>query len=319
MALGDAMLSWMTPNHRPLTARMALAGLLWLGLFSFGALAQTADLKFEIASVKATSGVLPDGRVVIGMLPPTGGPGTDSPGRIRYPAASLKILLLKAFDVQDADLRGPSWLDDQFFEVIAIMPSDTTGEQFRAMLRNLLAERFKLTAHREAKATSGYILTVAKNGPKIQESSGDMPPLDEQWVAKTGKDGFVVPRRGQRFFVQNGPLQCRWTYQHAPMRMLVGGLAQILGSPVEDATGLTKEYNLSLTFRTAGTSLESGPGLGRTSWGAAGAEARPDLSAIDAVPDIFGAVQLLGLKLERNTSSKETIIIDHIEKLPTSN
>jgi uncharacterized protein (TIGR03435 family) len=214
---------------------MRSARLVLFVLFAFGLRAQTAEspLKFDVASVKPTSGVLPDGRVVVGMLPPTGGPGTSDPGQIRYPAGSLKILLLKAFDVPDADLQGPGWLDDEFFEVIAVMPSETTTEQFRAMLRSLLSERFNLTVHREAKATSGYLLVVAKSGPKIKEAgSEDMPPLDEKWVPKSGKDGFIIPRRGQRFFVQNGPLRCRWTYQHASMQVLAGGLAMLLGRPL---------------------------------------------------------------------------------------
>jgi uncharacterized protein (TIGR03435 family) len=294
-----------------------------LVLFAFGLSGQTAEqpLKFEVASVKPTSAVLSDGRIVVGMLPPTGGPGTNDPGRIRYPAASLKVLLLKAFGVEESDFRGPNWLDDQFFDVIAVMPPDTTAEQFRVMLRNLLSERFKLTVHREAKATPGYMLVVAKNGPKMTESeSGDMPPLDEKWGPKAGRDGFITPRRGQGLFVQNGPRRCRWTYQHASMQTLASGLGMLLGRPVTDATGLTKKYDLSLTFRTAGTFLENGPGLGTSSWAAAGGEARPtDLSGVEAVPDIFGAVQSLGLKLESKKLSADTIVIDQIEKLPTGN
>ena len=289
-----------------------------LVLCAFGLPAQTAEspLNFEVASVRRTSGVLPDGRIVVGMLPPTGGPGTNDPGRIRYPAISLKTLLLKAFNVRDGDLRGPSWLDDEFFEVNALMPPDTTPEQFRAMLRNLLSERFSLTAHRESKPTPGYILVVAKNGPKVKESeTKDMVP-DNKWVANVGKDGFIVPRRGQRWFVENGRLRCRWTYQHATMQFLAGGLTMLLGSPVRDATALTKEYAFRLTFRTAGTSLEKGPGLGNDSWSSA------DPAAIQAaadIPDIFGAVQLLGLKLEHNKLSEDMIVIDHVEKIPTGN
>jgi len=122
--------------------------------------------------VKPTSGVSPDGRVVVGMLPPTGGPGTSDPARIRYPAVSLKVLLLRSFDVEDSDLRGPSWLDDQFFEVIAVMSPDTTIERFRGMLRNLLSDRFKLAFHREAKPTSGYILYYREKWPEDERIEG---------------------------------------------------------------------------------------------------------------------------------------------------
>jgi uncharacterized protein (TIGR03435 family) len=295
-----------------------------LPLIAFGLFGQTVDqsLKFEVASVKSTSGDLPDGRLVVGMLPAVGGPGTDDPGRIRYPAISLKTFLLKAFDVRDsAGIRGPDWLDNDFFELNAIMPPETTSEQFRVMLRNLLSERFGLAVHRESKPASGYILSLAKNGPTMKESApGDMPPRDEKWVPKVAKDGFVIPRRGQQLFVENGPLRCRWIYQHAPMQMFVGTLGMILGKPVADGTGLTKNYDFTLTFRTAGTTMESGPGLGHSSWASQGLETRPaDAAIVEATPDIFGAIQALGLRLEQKKIPEETLVIDHIEKLPTAN
>jgi uncharacterized protein (TIGR03435 family) len=299
---------------------MSLVRLSLFLLSALGLLAQTAGvpLKFEVASVRQTSGILPDGRIVVGMLPPTGGPGTNDPGRIRYAAISLKMLLLKAFDVQDADLKGPSWLDNQFFEVSALMPSDTTTPQFRMMLQSLLSERFKLTLHRESKATPGYVLFVGKNGMKTKESGSKDMVLDEKWVPKVGKDGFVAPRQGQRLFIQNGPVRCRWTFQHATMQMLVGGLTTILGSPVTDATSLTKEYDFSLTFLTAGSSLQTGPGLGKDSWAEIDARST-DPAAIQAIPDIFGAVQLLGLRLERDKASKDLIVVDHIDRIPAAN
>jgi uncharacterized protein (TIGR03435 family) len=102
------------------------------------------------------------------------------------------------------------------------------------------------------------------------------------------------------------------------MQMLVGGLTTILGSPVTDLTALTKEYDFSLTFLTAGTSLQTGPGLGKDSW--AEVDARPiDPAAIQAIPDIFGAVQLLGLRLQRDKASKDMIVVDHIGRVPTGN
>jgi uncharacterized protein (TIGR03435 family) len=43
------------------------------------------------------------------------------------------------------------------------------------------------------------------------------------------------------------------------------------------------------------------------------------MAAVDGIPDIFGAVQLLGLKLEPKRQAKEMVVVDHIEKLPTAN
>lgn len=69
----------------------------------------------------------PNGRVTVGIEPPIGGAGTDDPGRrIRYAVISLQFLIGEAYPLK----RG---------EKIATMPPDTTGEQFRAMLRDLPA------------------------------------------------------------------------------------------------------------------------------------------------------------------------------------
>jgi uncharacterized protein (TIGR03435 family) len=301
--------------------RMSILPLALLLLATFGLVGQTVEqsLTFEIVSVKPTSGDLPDGRVVVGMLPAVGGPGTDDPGRIRYPAISLKVLLLKAFDVRDsAGIQGPDWLDDDFFELNAIMPRDTTDEQFRAMLRNLLSERFGLAVHLVTKPASGYVLTVAKNGPSMKESApGDMPPLDEKWVPKVGKDGFIAARSGQHLFVEAGRLRTRYTFQYAPMKLLVGMLEMALGQPVTDKTGLTKNYDAALTFRTAGTTGESGPGLGHGAWAT---KTQPtDAAIIEATPNIFEAVRALGLRLDAKKIPEETVVIDHIEKLPSVN
>lgn len=284
-------------------------------LFVCSLFGQNADrpLSFEVASLKPTSGILPDGRIVMGMLAPIGGPGTNDPGRIRFPVISLKQLILKAYDVDDTSLRGPSWLDDTFFELNALLPPDATKEELRLMLVNLVMERFQLKVHREPRSVPGYTLVVSKGGPKMTESTGNIAPQDQNWTPRRGNDGFIVPRTGQHLFVQDGPLRCRWTFQHASLARLASALKTLLGRPVTDGTGLLKEYDFSLTFRTAGTTLEKSA-MNGVRW-----ERRPsDLSAVDA-PDLFGAVGALGLKLEPKKASEETIVIDHIERQPAEN
>src|SRR5450432_1081407 len=112
---------------------------------------QTLDklLTFDAASVKPAAPPVADGRGRIMMMGPSGGPGTKDPGRIRYPFMSLKNLLMNAYDVKSFQIVGPAWLDTERFDITAVMPPETTKEQFRVMLQNLLSERFKLTVHRE--------------------------------------------------------------------------------------------------------------------------------------------------------------------------
>src|ERR1700722_10609921 len=142
---------------------------------------QTADkpLTFDVASVKPATPPTPDGRGMIMMAGPSGGPGTKDPGRIHYPFMSLKNILMSAYDVKNFQIVGPAWLDTERFDITATMPPDTTKEQFRAMLQNLLADRFKMTVHRETKELPMYSLVVAKVGPKMLESAAVPAPKDE--------------------------------------------------------------------------------------------------------------------------------------------
>jgi len=275
------------------------------------ACAQTAS--FEVASIKPASPSLPDGRIVVGMAEPVGGPGSSDPGRIRYPVINLKTLLLRAYDLRDAHLVvGPEWLDSEYFQVEATMPPGTSKEQFEAMLQNLLAERFQLKAHRETKEVRGYALVVGKGGPNMKKfvevpgatypGNSTLPPVGRPGSA-LGSDGFakrpLVPPGRSKLYQNIGIYGVRLTGQDQSMEALAGSLVSFVKLPVIDATGLTAKYNFVLTFVPEG--------------------ARVAPSA-DPFPDLFSALQWqLGLKLERRQGTETTLVVDHIEKKPTAN
>src|ERR1035438_5651264 len=98
------------------------------------------------------------------------GPGTEDPGRITAARATLANLLTRAYDVRYDQISGPLWLNDgsYAYAIDATIPPNTTKDQFRLMLQNLLAERFHLKLHHQAQARSGYELTVAPGGPKLK-------------------------------------------------------------------------------------------------------------------------------------------------------
>jgi hypothetical protein len=131
---------------------------------------QTARVTFDAASVKLASApeeVTVQGDLIevprsdIQRLKHTGGPGTNDPGRIHYPLVSLKQLLNLAWEDSWSEIKGPEWLDTRTVALDATMPSDTTPDQFREMLRNLLIDRFKLKYHVQTKAAaSGYYLVL---------------------------------------------------------------------------------------------------------------------------------------------------------------
>jgi len=297
---------------------------------------QTAEkaLTFDAASIKPAAPPTPDGRGRIFLAGPSGGPGTPDPGRIHYPFMNLRNLLINAYDVKGFQITGPAWLDTERFDITATMPPDTTKEQFRAMLQNLLAERFKLALHRETKELPMYSLVVARNGPKMKESVEVQPPVEDAGPPappgalpepKMGADGFpILPAqitgRGGIFNMMM-PGRARMVGIRQTTQDLAARLSSQLSRPVTDATGLTAKYDFTLTFSPEGMNGPMGPlpppppppdGGGR------GPAAGP--SEQEAPPDIFSAIQAqIGLKLEPKKGPVEIIVIDHMEKTPTEN
>jgi uncharacterized protein (TIGR03435 family) len=264
---------------------------------------------FDAASVKPAAPWVPgSGRA----MDPTGGPGTQDPGRIRYPFTTLKDLLMRAYGVQDFQIVGPGWLEMERFDIDAVMPPDTTREQFRAMLQNLLVARFQIKMHRETREVSSYALQTARTGPKFKESTENLGPQDASQAPpplKPGKDGYFVPPRRPGLFLQLIGLSgaARETFQQSTMQELSNSLQGQLSRPVTDATGLAGKYDFTLTFATEGLNM--------------GRNRMPvNPAAVENPPTIFAALQSqLGLRLESKKGPMETIVIDHVEKTPTGN
>lgn len=190
------------------------------------------------------------------------------------------------------------------------------------MLQNLLVERFKLALHHTSKEFPAYELTVAKGGPKLKATAdpeaqaarpGDLPR-----EVKATPDGFPeIPSgiSGLRANVTNGVTYL--TARAESVANLTNSLAAAFGTRtgtnrfamghLVDHTGLTGKYDFTLEF--AGS---LGPG---------GIDGAPSVDATaDPAPDIFQALEKqLGLKLAKSTISEDTLVIDHIEKVPTEN
>jgi uncharacterized protein (TIGR03435 family) len=276
---------------------------------------------FEAASVRPASGSLPGGRIVVGMLQPVGGPGTSDPGRISYPRINLKFLLMNAYGLQDFQIMGPKWLEEEWFEVEATMPPDTTKEKFRGMLANLVTERFRLQSHYETRELRTYSLVVAKNGAKVKKSAettdADEASSPKKEIArpKKGEDGYVVAPRRLGIFVEDRVDRSRWTFQQTTMETLAGYLQGQIGYPVVDDTGLLGKYDFIITFSKAADiriGLDSLPSP----------SAAPSVAGSDSdrPPDIVTAVRTqLGLTLRPKEGPVNVLVVDHMEKTPTEN
>jgi uncharacterized protein (TIGR03435 family) len=261
-------------------------------LYVAAARGQTADSRpsFEVASVKPSPPPGPNrtmGRLV------RGGPGSTGPGAITFTNIDLFSLVTMAYGVNAYQLVGPGWLGATRFDITAKLPPGATREQYRLMLQNLLAERFKLAVHRDKKEGRVFDLAVAKNGPKLKESADD--------PAAAADDGSLQPPPSapRPPVGYNGPMALLCA--RCSIEQFTARLAGLLGQPVSDATGLNGRYDIRLQYSLAG--LQTGPSVDA-----------------DVPATIFDALQeQLGLKLEPKRGMIDLLAIDHIEKVPTEN
>ena len=242
--------------------------------------------RFEVASVKPSAPLVPgSGR---GGTVVRGGPGSSDPALARFDNIPLFTLVTMAYGIQSIQLKGPDWLRTARFDINARIPPGATRDQYRLMLQNLLAERFKLTLHHETKEVTAYDLVVAKNGPKLKESTVDPDAAD---VSLPIPPSPLSPPPGYAGVVQiNIPRQTA--------EQLAARLGAALGLPVTDATGLKGHYDVALR------------------WSLAASDGPDDAAASE--PTLLQAVQeQLGLKLVPKKGRIDVLVIDRIEKEPT--
>jgi uncharacterized protein (TIGR03435 family) len=88
-----------------------------------------------------------------------------------------------AYNVTPRQISGlPSSFNTEGYDIEAKGAGPLKQEQALRMLQTLLADRFKLTFHREIKEQPIYALVVGKGGPKLHESAEDSAP-DSQRTA----------------------------------------------------------------------------------------------------------------------------------------
>jgi uncharacterized protein (TIGR03435 family) len=119
--------------------------------------------QFDVASIKPSN--------VDQMKGPSGVATVH--GRITANNVTLKRCIMGAWGVGPNQVSGgPAWLDSDRFEIVARADQPVEDEVvLNTMLRNLLAERFKLAIHRETRMVPALVLEVAKNGPKLEDTT----------------------------------------------------------------------------------------------------------------------------------------------------
>jgi uncharacterized protein (TIGR03435 family) len=275
--IGRSVVRVWTSFARPGASSVMLLTLTIAGLLAPGGIAfcqQPDRLSFEVTSVK-----LGDQNVDFGGI------AFAPDGRFTATNSSLQRLIGFAYDLRNKQISGgPNWLASAKFSIeakpdssIQIPPGLPGFIPIRLMLQSLLAERFKLAAHKETHEEQVYELVLDKGGTKLRE-------VREPGQVRTGKGELIG----------NG----------APIEFLVNQLSGQLGRSVIDKTGLKGRYDFTLKW-TPDTGEASGP------------PERPDASPFPdpSGPSIFTAVRTdLGLRLQSAKATVEVLVIDHVEK-----
>jgi uncharacterized protein (TIGR03435 family) len=179
-------------------------------LAASGALAQSAPLAFEVASIKPSASG--DGR----------SHDVVNDGGIVLTNVTLRQCVEAAYGIQDPELVGPDWLETMRFDIQAKPPAVHPKEYLQPMLKTLLEERFKLAAHREMRTIPAYALAIGKDGLKIKEV--------EPGEGKTNTSGS------------------RFIGTKVTMKRLTQFLSRMLDRPVIDKTGTQAVFDIDLHF-----------------------------------------------------------------------
>jgi uncharacterized protein (TIGR03435 family) len=241
-----------------------------------------------------------------------GGPGDSDTSHVTYRNISLMNLLGRVYP-DSFRVEGPGWLDMQRYDVVATMPAETTADQFRIMLRNLLAERFGLKAHHETRDLPAYDLVIAKGGLKLKEAAADTgtAPGAASGPLQLDADGFPqLTRPGMTTMntIVNGVPVARLTARAQPIWRIVGMLRAAVQKPVIDKTGLTGKYDFTLEYAPGGAMAVASPS----------SQGNPPEAEVGA-PGIAYAIKSLGLALQDTKATLDVLVVDSANKVPTEN
>jgi bla regulator protein blaR1 len=171
-------------------------------------------------------------------------------------------------------------------------------------LRALLADRFKLAAHRETREMEVYALVLARPGgqpgPALKPSTTDCSP--EAVTARRGGPPPAAPGRDAPVFCGLRGTVGKIQLGGFPLSTFANSLQGLAGRMVVDRTGLTGNWDGELTFAQERSNAPLPPGV--------------ELPPVDPnAPNLFTALQeQLGLKLEATKAPVEVLAIDSVQQ-----
>ena len=266
-----------------------------------------ADARFELASIRRNTS----------NVPLFASPRMQPGGRMVATNVSLHLLVRVAYNLEENQIvGGPAWVTETTFDLAAQASPTTTMEQARAMLRTLLAERFRLATHIEQRQLPVYVLfreSTDRLGPQLRRSGADCAPPRTSGALGggpvAGPGGPPPPPGGTPLGVRGaGGSGCGWNFapgelsaRASTMDALAGHLSQVVDRPVINRTALDGTFDIDLSYAV----LDPAAG--------------GDVQSASAAPSIVTALrEQLRLRLDADRAPVDVLVIDRVEP-PTSN
>jgi uncharacterized protein (TIGR03435 family) len=262
-------------------------------------------MEFDVAEIKLS---LPDAQTRTRLMPG---------GRIEADGVTMRMIFQLAWDITQDDLiaNTPKWFTDTKYSIVAKTSTAVSGagqstnvdvDDLKAMLRQLITERFKLKSHLEDRPVEAYALVADK--PKMAKAD----PSN-----RTGfKEGPPAGQADQRNQILGRMVTVRnmtMTQFAEDLRRIAGGYVRV---PVENKTGLDGAYDFTLTFSAIGL-LNAGRGRGGDAApGGPGGDFADPTGAL-SLPDAIN--RQLGLKLGMSKRPMPVLVIDSMQEKPTDN
>jgi uncharacterized protein (TIGR03435 family) len=217
---------------------------------------------------------------------------SGDPVRIRFVNYPLKDLIRDAYSMRDYQVRAPSWMTRDRFDLVATKPAGTSAARERSMLQSLLAERFHLTVHTATQEMPAYVLLLGKAQSKLRLA---INPPD-------------VP--GCHSF---GTLS-----EYADV------LSRLLDRPVIDRTGISGSFYFILHVENPMQQSVASPGLAPPPLPPAAPPPCPGWSPETMPPPAYSIPEAvreqMGLRLQRHgTAQVDVLIVDHADRMPEPN
>jgi uncharacterized protein (TIGR03435 family) len=206
-------------------------------------------------------------------------------GRLTMRKLGLVGIVSWAFGMSEFNVVVPDWAEPRpdmpRYDIDAKAADSVPQEQVKLMLQGLLAERFQFAAHHEMREGVHRVLRAAKGGPKLKEAAAVEPGTPT---------------------VKNDQANSRIICKGASIAEFLGRLNMTgVGGPIYDQTGLSGRYDFTLDY---GKYIE---------------DSDPDhrLNALTVAR--IDAMRELGLELVEVKMPVDTLVVDHVEKIPAEN